>query len=459
MLNIFVPVKKRLKFVFLIATVTACGIILCQLYWVYFNYKTRKENFIQAANYALRQSIDQYQLGQNKLPTSLKHKNPTLTFFMRTLPDNDAMALDTPDSKRRFSAEFATVAIDRQHLPEVLALVSRLLSQQKHMPLNIDTLTTIFNRQLRRGNVTQHFRLYADKKQQVVSPGQVAAMVNFYKDPVMIRAEMIDGYHYMMISNFLPALVSSLMVMLSAGSLYYMSRIIKRQMMLDTMKSDFINNITHELRTPVTILKSSNEALASFGAADDPESLNRYLNMNASVLDTLDKDIERILEFSRSEERKQTPVYEKVMLFDAVQQVARRFEMTENLNLQIGIDASFEIMTDPYMLGIILVNLVDNAIKYSPGGARIEVMAEKLSQSWKLIVRDYGQGIPGPELPYIFDRFYRVSTGDVHEVKGYGIGLAHVRQLVTAMKGTVRTYSELGSGTTFKLTFERAWKR
>jgi two-component system phosphate regulon sensor histidine kinase PhoR len=453
------PLKKRLQFIFLIAAVTACGIILCQLYWVYFNYKTRKENFIQSANYALKHSVDQYQLAQNKLPTSLKHKNPTLTFFMRTLPDNDPMALDTPDSKRRFSAEFATVAVDRQHLPEVMALVGRLLSQQKHIPLNLDTLTTIFNQQLQRNNINQHFRLYADRDRKVVSQGQIAAIVNFYRDPVLIRAEMIDGQHYLMTSNFLPALVSSLMVLLTAGSLYYMSRIIKRQMMLDTMKSNFINNITHQLRTPVTILKSSNEALANFGAADDSESLGRYLRINASVLDTLDTDIERMLEFSRSEEQKQTPVYEKVMLFEAVQKVSARFGMTENLDIQIGMDTSLEIMTDPYMLGIILVNLVDNAIKYSPGAAQLEITAEKLPQSWNLVVRDQGQGIPGPELPYIFDKFYRVSAGDVHEVKGYGIGLAHVRQLVTAMNGNIRVFSELDRGTTFKLTFEQKWKR
>ena len=225
-------------------------------------------------------------------------------------------------------------------------------------------------------------------------------------------------------------------------------------MMLDTMKSDFINNITHELRTPLTILKSSNEALANFGAADDQESLSKYLKINASVLDVLDADIERILEFSRSGDEKQIPVYENIMLLDAVKQVVRRFGMTDNLNIQIGIDTSFEIMTDPYMLGIILVNLVDNAIKYSPAKARIEITAEKFPKSWKLTVRDYGHGIPGPELPYIFDKFYRVSTGDVHEVKGYGIGLSYVRQLVNAMKGTIRVYSEVGSGTTFKLTFE-----
>lgn len=374
---------------------------------------------------------------------------------MRTLPDNDSLALDTPDSKRRFSAEFATVAVDRQHLPEVMALVGRLLSQQKHIPLNLDTLTTIFNRQLRNNRINKRFRLYADRNQSIISEEQVAAVVNFYKDPVIIHAEMIDGQHYLLTSNFLPALVSSLMVLLSAGSLYYMSKIIKRQMMLDTMKSDFINNITHELRTPVTILKSSNEALASFGAADNPETLNRYLKINAAVLETLDTDIERMLEFGRSEAHKLKPVYEKVLLFEAIQKVTERFAMIENLNIRIELDTSLEIMTDRCMLGTILVNLIDNAIKYSPGGAQLVILAEKLPKGWNLSVRDHGQGIPAAALPHIFDKFYRVSTGDIHEVKGYGIGLAHVGQLVAAMDGNIRVYSKLDRGTTFKLTFNR----
>ena len=441
------------------AAVTALNIILCQLYWIYYNYQTKKENLIQTANYALRQSIDQYQLSQNKLPTSLKHKNPTLTFFMRTIPDNDPIALDTPESKRRFSAEFATVAVDRQHITEVRALVGRLLSQQKHMPLNLDTLTTIFNRQLRVNNVTQRFRLYVNKNTLSADSEQIGLTVNFYKHPVMIKAVMIDGQRYLVASNFLPALVSSIMVILSAGSLYYMSRIIKRQMMLDTMKSDFINNITHELRTPVTILKSSNEALSNFGAADDPESLNRYLRINAAVLNNLDMDIERILEFGRSEQQKRNPVYEDIMLLDAVRQVARRFEIIENMELTVDIDSSLIVSVDPCMLSTILVNLIDNAIKYSVGIARIKIAAEAIPGGWKMAVRDHGQGISRTEVPYIFDKFYRVSTGDIHEVKGYGIGLAHVRQLVIAMNGNIRVNSELGRGTIFKLTFDRLWRK
>jgi len=213
------------------------------------------------------------------------------------------------------------------------------------------------------------------------------------------------------------------------------------------------------LRTPITILKTSNEALASFGAAEDTASLNRYLRINASVLDQLDTDIERILQFNRSQEEKQLPVYEAVALRKAVLNIAQRFEMNENLDIRVVIDAAFEVITDPYMMDTILVNLIDNAIKYSTGRAKIEISAKGLSQNWQLEVRDQGQGIPGADLPYIFDRFYRVSTGDLHEVKGYGIGLTYVRQLVASLDGHIKACSEPGKGTTFKLTFRKVWKK
>jgi two-component system phosphate regulon sensor histidine kinase PhoR len=102
--------------------------------------------------------------------------------------------------------------------------------------------------------------------------------------------------------NISPALVSLLLILLSGGSLFYMGIIIKRQMQLDGIKNDFINNITHELRTPITILKSSNEALSQFGAAADPERLARYLNINAAVLNTLEASVDRVLEITGYEQ-------------------------------------------------------------------------------------------------------------------------------------------------------------
>ena len=437
------------------AALTAGGIIMCQFYWVYYNYKTARTNFIQTANYALRNSLDRYQLSQNALPTSLKHRQPSFTFFMRTLPEQDPIALDTPNSKRRFTAEFTTVSVDSNQLPQVKALVARLLSQQKHKAIHLDTLNSIFQYELARNNINEKFRLAVQRNKNTIQPEKIGAVVNFYKDPMTVTAELLNPGAFFFRYNFVPALVSSLLIILSAGCLFYMSRIIKRQVLLDTMKTDFINNITHELRTPITILKSSNEALAKFGAAEEVESLNRHLNINADVLDSLESSVERILEFSRSEQGKLSANYEMVNLVALINELTSRFRLAEHVTIKVNLQpGAFEVLSDRYMLEIILTNLLDNAIKYSPGPADILISATMTATKWTLEISDKGLGIEKSKLPYIFDRFYRVDTGDVQDVKGYGIGLAYVEQLLKVLKAKIDVISEIGRGTTFILTFD-----
>jgi len=437
------------------AALTAGGIILCQFYWVYYNYKTARTNFVQTANYALRNSLDRYQLSQNTLPTSLKHRQPSFTFFMRTIPAQDHIALDTPNSKRRFTAEFTTVSVDSNQLPEVKALVARLLSQQKHKAIHLDTLNSIFQHELARSNINEKFRLAVQRNNNFLRPEKIGAVVNFYKDPMTVTAELQTPRAFFFRNNFVPALVSSLLIILSAGCLFYMGRIIKRQMLLDTMKTDFINNITHELRTPITILKSSNEALAKFGAAEEVESLNRHLTINANVLDDLESSVERILKFSQSEQDKLSANYEMVDLAVLINEVTERFSLMDQAKIKANLQpVDFAVLSDRYMLEVILTNLLDNAIKYSPGGANIMISASMSASKWTLEISDRGLGIEKSKLPYIFDKFYRVDTGDVQDVKGYGIGLAYVKQLLKALQAKIDVVSHFGHGTTFILTFD-----
>jgi signal transduction histidine kinase len=452
----FKGMNKRLRYIFFVAAFTASGIILCQLYWVYYNYKTARANFIQTATLSLRQSVDSCLLGQNTLPPSLAGEKPSLTIMMKQMVNPTS---GSRDSARRpasptFSMQLFTVGVDEDQLPGVKALVARLFSLQANKPLNLDTLMRFFQQELLRNGISESFTLAIEQNKRVVQPGQIAVAIHFNKEPAIVKAELQHPTAFLFRTNFVPALVSSLLILLSAGSLFYMGRIIKRQMQLDTMKTDFMNNIIHELRTPLTILRSSNEAMASFGAAGDEASLMRYLGINTLVIDDLDKNIERILDFSRAEQGKRLPVLETIDLVPVLQQAQLRFSQVDNASITIFTDSTpFEVVTDRFLLGIILSNLLDNGIKYSPQDARIDIQVSRGERSWQLQVRDQGMGIPALSLPYIFDKFYRVPTGDVHEIKGYGIGLAYVKQLVTDLNGKIEVASEPGKGTVFTLTF------
>jgi len=436
------------------AFLTVAMVILFQITWVYNSYKTSERNFITSARYALQRSITSYQLQQNELPTSLRYKVPTLTFFQSTIPNRDSISLDTPKVIKRFHAQFTTVKVDEENIDQLLEILGRLLSQQTHKSLDADSLNQFFKKELLKENIHVPFRLVLSTNTKVTGPNTIAVPVNFYKSPVVVQAIPQNQSLALWRQNIFPAIVSLVLILLSAGSLLIMGKMIVRQMRLNNFKNDFINNITHELRTPITILKSSVDALESFGAAANPEKLTRYLKTNGAILNKMDPDIDRILEISKYE---RGDIHLRLRPVD-VAQLAREVSSRFNLHWPDKIVINYNlpqprISTDPFILDAIFSNLIDNAIKYSNTPVYIEINFQPVINGWQLQIADNGKGIAGFHLPFIFDKYYRVQSGDVHEVKGYGLGLSFVKELVLALGGQIDVVSKLNQGTTFSIRF------
>ncbi|MBD1386710.1 hypothetical protein IDJ75_15615 [Mucilaginibacter rigui] len=445
--------KKKLTITFGIAVLTALSILIFQLYWIYNNYRNAQHIFSVTATNALEKSVDQYQLQQIDLPTSLNYKVPSLTVFMRTLPDQDAVALDSTKSKQLFKAEMSTVAIDKRNVPVVKALIARLLLQQLHKPIDLKVLTGIYKELLRKEGIDVPVTLNLRGSPAEVRPGEIAATISYYKSAVVISA-VVDSNKWLLRHNLLPALVSVLLILLSAGSLWYMGFIIRRQLKLDGMKNEFIRNITHELRTPMTILRSSNEAIAQFGVASDPEKLSRYTGINNAVLDKLENEVERILEISSLERNAVSVNWQRVDLSELIQAVTKRFSGIEDNRIILKLSSpTTEINTDPDKLDTILSNLIDNALKYGGNDTDIIIEFSVAPKNWQLSVSDAGKGISKENLPFIFDNFYRVDTGELHDVKGYGLGLSHVKRLTELLKGKIEVQSRLNEGSRFIINF------
>nr|WP_249665413.1 HAMP domain-containing sensor histidine kinase [Mucilaginibacter sp. Bleaf8] len=233
-----------------------------------------------------------------------------------------------------------------------------------------------------------------------------------------------------------------------------MGVIIRRQLKLDRLKNDFISNITHELRTPLTILRSTNEAIARFNVATDPEKLARYTGINADIINKLDGHVERIMDISMIDRDLNTKETQAVDLNTLLENLFRHFQAIENNQITLNFRGPKQLVnTDPYKLETILSNLLDNALKYAGPEASIFLEAVIGHRSWQLIVSDTGVGISAEDLPYIFDRFFRVNNGDLHDVKGYGLGLSQVKSMVEALNGNIKANSKIGRGTTFIITF------
>ena len=227
---------------------------------------------------------------------------------------------------------------------------------------------------------------------------------------------------------------------------------------LEEARSQFFGSVSHELRTPLTIIKGfALNQLDNDRVAEDPE-LKRSLEMIDREADRLSRLVDDILELSRLRSRKMSVdlarVEGEVLLCETIEQMeghAARAGITFQSALCGG---SSPLRADPDRLKQVLLNIIDNAVKYTPVGGRVEVTSAREEGRWRVTVSDTGAGIPAEELPFLFERFFRGR--DTHRrgsARGTGLGLAIVAELVAAHDGDIKVDSEVGQGTTVRLRF------
>ncbi len=229
----------------------------------------------------------------------------------------------------------------------------------------------------------------------------------------------------------------------------------------DTVRRDFVANASHELRTPLTAIRGFAETLAD-GAIGDPVLAKRFLGRILEHAVRLQRLVDDLLELSRAESPDVAFTLGPVDLGAAVARAIRGLERNaaeKQITLSAeGLDeAPIFVEADAVALDHVLVNLVDNGVKYTPEGGRVTVSIDIATEEGVVIeVSDTGGGIAPQNLPRIFERFYRVDSGRAREVGGTGLGLAIVKHLVQRMGGEVGVESRLGRGTTFRVVLRRA---
>jgi two-component system phosphate regulon sensor histidine kinase PhoR len=229
---------------------------------------------------------------------------------------------------------------------------------------------------------------------------------------------------------------------------------------LERLRQDFVANVSHELKTPLSVIKACVETLLD-GAADDPEHRGPFLQRIGEQGDRLHALILDLLSLARIESGAEVFQLEAVPLGPAVAACLERHRAragAKNQRLEAAGPAGegAAAWADEEAVGQILDNLVDNALKYTPPGGRIQVRWRADDDHVRLEVEDTGIGIPEADLPRIFERFYRVDKARSREMGGTGLGLSIVKHLVQAMGGSVRASSRVGQGTTFTVRLPRA---
>jgi two-component system phosphate regulon sensor histidine kinase PhoR len=231
--------------------------------------------------------------------------------------------------------------------------------------------------------------------------------------------------------------------------------------MLEKIRKDFVANVSHELRTPVSVIKGYAETILSEGKNLPPEKLVQFIEIIHSHAERLAHLISDLLILSRVESGALSLEPVSVTLLSAVtrvthllEQKARSKEVTFNRTESLA--AMPDIQADPDKLEQVLINLLDNAIKFTPVGGTVTIAATDLGDRIRIDVKDTGIGIPPKDIPRIFERFYRVDTARSREMGGTGLGLSIVKHIVQAHGGSVAVESIPGSGSTFSFTMRKA---
>jgi two-component system phosphate regulon sensor histidine kinase PhoR len=237
----------------------------------------------------------------------------------------------------------------------------------------------------------------------------------------------------------------------------YTLYIIFTQKKLSEMKTDFINNMTHEFKTPIATISLASDALNNPAVVKNEDKILRFSRIIKQENIRMHKQVEKVLQMALLDKKdfnlKWSAVNVHDLILAAIENISLQVETREG-SVKGFLNASEPVVKgDQTHLSNIIHNLLDNANKYSPKKPHITVFTRNVDNGVEIIVKDEGIGLSREVRKFIFDKFYRVPTGNIHNVKGFGLGLSYVKTMVEAHKGKIDVRSELGKGSSFILYF------
>jgi two-component system phosphate regulon sensor histidine kinase PhoR len=279
-----------------------------------------------------------------------------------------------------------------------------------------------------------------------------------FRNPVTYRLMIHNKNAFIFKRIAIPILFSVFLIAFTALSFSLLYKNLLRHQKLSDIKNDFISNITHELKTPIATVSVAIEALRSFNANIDPERTKEYLDISANELQRLSLLVDKVLKLSMFEKKEVELQYEVLDMRKLVDEVASSLRLQfEKHHAQVNIvsDGNTSFEGDKLHLVSVIFNLLDNAIKYSADAPKIDINITGNSNKVNLLIKDSGIGIPSEFQGKIFEKFFRVPTGNLHNAKGYGLGLSYVAHVINRHKGTIEVESIPGDGSQFVISLPK----
>ncbi|MEQ9426329.1 MAG: HAMP domain-containing sensor histidine kinase [Cyclobacteriaceae bacterium] len=416
--------RNTIRLIIILGAISMIGIVVTQVFWVKRAFDLKETEFNHKVNIALKNVVEGLcQFNGTDVPTA--------------------------NVVEQMSSNYFTVMVNNMISPEVLEYYLKAEMGKRNIEYDFE------------------YGIYDCSSQQMVYGDYVQMAGDLESspdmDPQMLPKLESEAYYFgvyfpnkeaHLLSDMGIWTFSSLVLLIVVVFFVYTMFVILKQKRLSEVQRDFINNMTHEFKTPISTIAVSAEVLQSGDIVNQPERLKNYAGIIQAENKRLQKQVDRVLQMAVLDKKVELKK-EEVDIHEVIKRVVEGMDVSVN-ERQGKIEcllkaAQSRVIADKLHLTNVIYNLIDNAIKYCSSVPQIEIITKNLKSGVEIILNDNGIGIDQTEQNKVFNRFYRVPTGNLHDVKGFGLGLNYVKTMIDQHHGQISLKSSPGQGSSFSI--------
>jgi two-component system phosphate regulon sensor histidine kinase PhoR len=486
---------QRIRLIIALMTIALVGIVCLQIYWINWSIRLNEEQFDKNVYAALNRVSDKLQYYEEvavleaitssheytgEANKNIKRAASYLENGYAALHQAKADSLPNPSGKggkqsfedivTRYEYVKVSQLIDAKPLAERIQL--DVLSKSLREELESRGVTNslyqygVFSKDKNSFVVVNDHYVVVDDSPQITHGGASSLYNSPYRVSVFQQDIESPGYLALYFPNRTSLVLGSVWKALVLSVVFtgiilfcfwYTIQVIFRQKKLSEMKNDFINNMTHEFKTPIATISLAADSIASPMIMSHPDKIKRFIDIIRQENRRMNSQVERVLQMALIDKKDFQLSLGDLNMHELVQQAVDNFSLQVEKRegtLSTDLQATQPVIQgDSTHIASIIHNLLDNANKYSPEKPEITIRTRNVPMGIEVTVEDKGIGISKETRKHIFDKFYRAHTGNIHDVKGFGLGLSYVKAIMTGHKGLIDVRSEPGKGSAFTLTF------
>jgi two-component system phosphate regulon sensor histidine kinase PhoR len=474
---------QRIRLIIGLMTLALVGIIYLQIYWIGWSIRLNEEQFDKNVYAALNRVADKLQFYDTRALMEASDQirgdgdAQRMTQMLRggnadSMPKQTGNGQSFEDNVTMWEAMKITQWLEVKPLAERVQL--DLLAQSVREEIESRGIRTdyqygIYSKERSSYVIVNDHFVVEDSGPQISHGGAPTLFNSPYKVPLFTQDPIESpGYLSLYFPNRTTLVIGSVIGILLLSVAFtgiilfcflYTIQVIYRQKQLSEMKNDFINNMTHEFKTPIATISLAADSIGSPMIMSHPEKIKRFVDIIRQENRRMNSQVERVLQMALIDKKDFELSIGELNLHEVIQQAVDNFSLQVEKRegtLQTDLKAERPVIEgDATHIASIIHNLLDNANKYSPEKPDITISTCDVPMGVEITVTDKGMGISKEARKHIFDKFFRVHTGNIHDVKGFGLGLSYVKAIMTAHRGLIDLKSEPGKGSSFSLTFPK----